>query len=41
MAFEDCAQKYKFTPWKHELFKHFIEIEDSESLQKSKFAVTI
>ena len=32
--FETCAEKYKVTPWKQELFIRFIKSEDAERLQK-------
>lgn len=32
--FENLVQKYKVTPWKTELLKHFIEVEDPANLQK-------
>lgn len=32
--FENLVQKYKATPWKSELLKHFIEVEDTANLQK-------
>lgn len=32
--FENCVEKYKLTPWKNELVKHFIEKEDAISLEK-------
>ncbi|XP_014665082.1 PREDICTED: leucine-rich PPR motif-containing protein, mitochondrial-like [Priapulus caudatus] len=33
-TFEEYVKTYKFTPWKNELFRKFIELEDSDSLQK-------
>lgn len=33
-TFEMCCERYKCTPWKNELARHFIEKEDAASLQK-------
>uniref|UniRef100_A0A8D8WCH4 Leucine-rich PPR motif-containing protein, mitochondrial n=1 Tax=Cacopsylla melanoneura TaxID=428564 RepID=A0A8D8WCH4_9HEMI len=33
-TFESCVNTYRATPWKNELMRHFIQIEDAASLQR-------